>query len=254
MNNIVELSKETKYKIISGAKQLKFFNKISELRKQVWPNFIRLPDDIVFKLYKLYPEFQISLLAPNKELIGVLNSIPITWTKSLSELPNEGVNWVINTGINGNPDTEKANIVCAVSVTVADNYRNRGISKILLQHLKEISFNKKFTYLIVPARPSLKSLYPLTSIDKYITWKNRNGEIFDPWLRTHIDLGAQILSICYYSAYISADIKQWEQWTEMSFLDDGAYIVKGALVPVEIDCKSNLGKYIEPNIWVYYSL
>lgn len=240
------------YRIINDKEQLNILENISQLRKQVWPDFIRVSDDIIFKIYELYPEFQISLLDDNGELIGIANSIPITWKKPLSELSNDGVGWVINAGIHEQPDIGLANVLCAISITVSENYRNKGISKILLKNLKDISHKNNFDFLIVPVRPSLKSLYPLTPIDKYIGWKNKEGLTFDPWMRIHAALGARVLNICHRSACITASIEQWEQWTGMKFPDDGAYVIKGALSPINIDCASNLGTYVEPNVWVYY--
>lgn len=254
MNRKICINEQDNYHIISGKEQLNILEKISELRKQVWPDFIRVSDDIIFKIYELYPDFQISLLDCNNELIGIANSIPLIWTKSLFELSNDGVSWVINTGVNEQYDMELADVLCAISITIAENHRNKGISKILLQHLKNISFNKNFSFLIVPVRPSLKSLYPLIPIDKYIKWKNKDGLTFDPWIRIHIALGAGILNVCHRSACIKASIEQWEQWTGMNFPGDGAYVIKGALAPVNIEYANNLGTYVEPNVWVYYSI
>lgn len=252
MNDLILIGEKSEYNIIYGHEQLHSFDKISKLRKKVWPDFIRLSDDTMLKIYELYPDFQIGLLDHNNELIAIANSIPIIWKKPLTELSNDGVTWMIDTGLNEKYDVGLANILCAISVTVDDKNRNKGISKILLQYLKQIKNNKKFTYLCVPVRPSLKSLYPLISIDKYIQWRNKEGLIFDPWLRTHISLGAKILNVCYRSAYITATISQWEQWTGLCFPDDGTYIIKNALAPIEIDYASNQGTYIEPNVWVCY--
>jgi len=245
----------TDYTFISGKNQLPIFNKIITLRKKVWPDFIRLQDDIVFKLYELYPDFQIGLLN-NKtdELIGIVNTIPLIWTKPLSELSNDGVSWVINTGINEQYDVASANVLCAISITIADHHRNKGISKILLQYLKHIACYKKYISLIVPVRPTLKSLYPLISIDKYIQWTNNDGLIFDPWLRIHVALGAHILDVCNRSACITASIEQWEAWTGVPFPGDGAYVIKDALAPVYIVHQKNQGTYIEPNVWVSYPI
>lgn len=254
MTNKIYTNEQLYYNIISGNAQLNILKKISELRKQVWPDFIRVSDDIIFKIYELYPDFQISLLDNNNELIGIANSIPLIWSKSLFELSNDGVGWVINTGVNEQYDIDLTNVLCAISITVAENHRNKGISKILLQHLKNISSNKFFSSLIVPVRPSLKSLYPLIPIDKYIEWKNKDGLAFDPWMRIHIALGARILNICHRSAIITGSIEQWEQWTRMNFPGDGEYVIKDALAPVDIEYANNLGTYVEPNVWVYYPI
>ncbi|MBA3661438.1 MAG: N-acetyltransferase [Gammaproteobacteria bacterium] len=251
MNDAI-IDRHAEYNIVNGIEQLNLIKNIIALRKRVWPDFIRLADDIIFKIYKLYPDFQVSLLDKNNELIAIANSLPIIGNKSLIDLSNDGVSWVINTVLDENYDVNLANILCAISITVSDKYRNRGISKILLQYLNQIKHSKKYTSLIVPVRPSLKCLYPLISIDKYIKWKNKAGLIFDPWLRTHISVGANILNVCHRSAFITATISQWEQWTGLCFPDDGSYIIKNALVPIEIDFMNNQGTYIEPNVWVSY--
>ena len=36
----------------------------------------------------------------------------------------------------------------------------------------------------------------------------------------------------------------------MAFPDSGEYVVEGALVPVEIDRDADVGRYVEPNVWM----
>lgn len=247
--------KQSSYNVITGKNQLSLLDKISTLRKSVWPDCIRLPDDIIFKLYELYPDFQISLLDENTdELIGLANTIPLDWRQPFSKLSDEGLSWVLDKGITEQFDMASANILCAISITVSPNHRNKGISKILLKSLKQIALNKQLTHLIVPVRPSLKSVYPLIPINEYLKWKNKDDLPFDPWLRTHVTLGAKIIKVCNQSARITASIEQWEHWTGMRFPSDGAYVIKDALSPVEIEYKNNMGTYIEPNVWVEYAL
>jgi hypothetical protein len=47
-------------------------------------------------------------------------------------------------------------------------------------------------------------------------------------------------------------VADWEEWTEMTFPESGAYVVPGALVPVEIDRERNEGVYVEPNVWMVH--
>lgn len=51
---------------------------------------------------------------------------------------------------------------------------------------------------------------------------------------------------------IRGTIDEWESWTNMSFRTTSKYIVPGALIPVKIDIENNVGKYIEPNVWMYH--
>jgi hypothetical protein len=85
------------------------------------------------------------------------------------------------------------------------------------------------------------------------TGGGRDGTHLDPWLRTHERLGAEIAKIAPQSFTVSGTVGEWEEWTEMSFPETGAYIVPGdALVPVEIDREKDEGLYVEPNVWMVH--
>ena len=51
---------------------------------------------------------------------------------------------------------------------------------------------------------------------------------------------------------ISGTVVEWEKWTGLTFQDSGNFIVDKALIPVIIDKKSDLGTYIEPNVWIVH--
>lgn len=106
-----------------------------------------------------------------------------------------------------------------------------------------------YSSLILPVRPTLKSQYPTIPMENYINWE-KDGLPFDPWLRVHVKLGGKILKIANPSMVVEGTVADWQKWTGMYFGDSGNYIVRGALNPVNIDLKKDIGKYIEPNIWV----
>jgi len=54
--------------------------------------------------------------------------------------------------------------------------------------------------------------------------------------------------------YIPGTIKEWEEWTGLTFIESGEYTVLGALSQIHIDVKSNLGEYTEPNVWVVHEI
>ena len=54
------------------------------------------------------------------------------------------------------------------------------------------------------------------------------------------------------SMTISGSRAEWEEWTGMTFPDDGDYVVPGALVPVHF--KNERGLYVEPNVWVRHAV
>jgi hypothetical protein len=98
----------------------------------------------------------------------------------------------------------------------------------------------------------MKSRYPLTPMERYITWATPTGEPFDPWIRVHARLGAKIVKVCPQSMIITNTTRQWEDWTQMRLPDTGSYIIPGGLVPLEINDET--GTYIEPNVWMEHKI
>ena len=109
-------------------------------------------------------------------------------------------------------------------------------------------------HLIAPVRPSFKDRYPITPIERYVTWTRENGEPFDPWIRVHVRRGAKIAKPIPHSMRITGTVAEWEQWTGMRFPDDGLYTFPAGLAPVEIDHRRDIGSYWEPNVWIIHTV
>jgi hypothetical protein len=54
------------------------------------------------------------------------------------------------------------------------------------------------------------------------------------------------------SGLTNVRMAEWEEWAQMTFPETGAYVVPGALVPVEIDYERDEGIYVEPNVWMVH--
>jgi hypothetical protein len=108
--------------------------------------------------------------------------------------------------------------------------------------------------LVAPVRPTMKSTYPLIPIERYIHWSCEDGSPFDPWMRVHWKLGAQILAPMPKALHVQGTIAEWEEWTGMRFPESGDYVVPGALQPVQINIEDNLGHYEDPNVWMQHQL
>jgi hypothetical protein len=122
----------------------------------------------------------------------------------------------------------------------------------MIQRMGELGREHGLDALIAPVRPSLKDRYPLASIERYVEWRRPDGAHLDPWLRTHERLGAEIVKVAPQSMRIPGSVADWEGWTSMQFPETGAYVVPGALVPVEIDRERDEGLYVEPNVWMVH--
>jgi hypothetical protein len=105
-----------------------------------------------------------------------------------------------------------------------------------------------FRSLIAPVRPTWKERYPLIPLERYARWTREDGLPFDPWIRVHARLGAELLEVCPESMRIEGSREEWEEWTGMALPEDGDYVVPGGLVPVRF--LGGHGAYVEPNVWM----
>lgn len=149
---------------------------------------------------------------------------------------------------------ESTNTLIAIAALVDKRFRGEGLSVEIVKLMKSLAIQRGFENLIVPVRPTLKTMYPLQSIESYSKWQNKDGLFYDPWLRTHQKLGATVLTCVDSTLEIKGTIADWEKWTGMVFPESGQYVVKDALQPVQIDIESNLGVYHEPDVWMLHSL
>jgi hypothetical protein len=117
----------------------------------------------------------------------------------------------------------------------------------MITGMAEIAARHGFANLIAPLRPTWKERYPLVPIDRYASWTRGDGLPFDPWIRLHVRLGAEILRPVQESLRITGTVAEWEEWTETAFPESGSYVFPRGL---EVDRDANLGAYWEPNVWV----
>ena len=81
-------------------------------------------------------------------------------------------------------------------------------------------------------------------------WTRGDGLPFDPWLRVHRRVGAEILRLASRSMEISGTVTRWEGWTGMRFPESGRYVVAGALEAIEVDRERDAGLCFDPNVWM----
>ena len=185
-----------------------------------------------------------------EEVIGVGHAIPAAWDGDIASLPDRGFDAVIEARFA--PEPLAPTVLCALGITIAPEYRGQGLSRRMIERMAEIGRDHGLDTLIAPVRPNLKHRYPLTPIDRYLSWRRPDRTHFDPWLRTHERLGADIVKVAPRSVVVTGNVAEWEGWTEMALPESGAYVVSGALVPIEIDRERDEGVYVEPNVWMVH--
>jgi len=142
--------------------------------------------------------------------------------------------------------------VLSAMVAVVDRGRQgEGLSAQLVEAMRGLARAHGFAALVAPVRPTWKERYPLIPMERYARWTRDDGLPFDPWLRVHARLGAELLEVCPASMRIEGSVEEWEGWTGLVFPDDGDYLVPGALVPVCVE--DGRGIYVEPNVWMRHA-
>ena len=228
----------------------------SRINGIVWPEFML--NDQAATLYWDYlmtfmAEWQFAVKNEKNEVIAIGNSIPVCWNGTIEDLPS-GWDDVLEKGVKSHKDSTTPNTLTALAIVIDPAHQGIGLSSFMLSTMKALTTQLNYDYFIAPVRPSMKSFYPLTDMEDYLKWLADDGEAFDPWLRAHCKIGAKILKVAQKSMLVRGTVENWENWTRMRFPQSGRYVIKGALSPIEIDCKSNIGTYSEPNVWVQHNL
>jgi GNAT superfamily N-acetyltransferase len=224
------------------------------LLEDIWPEFM-YHDPVVNRLFRDAirgtPELQFYAWDEDRdEVVGRANAVPVAWDGDERSLPDRGIDAALESRVAEGPPAP--NVLCAMQIMVAPTRRGEGLSGQMIQRMHELGREHGLERLIAPVRPSLKHLYPLTPMERYVEWRRADGQLLDPWLRAHERIGAEIVKVAPQSMRIPGTVADWEEWTDMPFPETGTYVVPGALVPVEIDCERDEGLYVEPNVWMVH--
>jgi GNAT superfamily N-acetyltransferase len=222
----------------------------------VWPEY-NLHGDVLNRywgrLVTDFPEFQFVLCDERDEVLAEGHTVPCAWDGTTEGL-GDGIDAMIAGAFQPRDKDRRPTALGALAAEIRPQFQGRGLADKLLDAMAALAHDAGFTHLIAPVRPSLKDRYPITPIERYVTWTRDNGEPFDPWIRVHVRRGARIARPIPNSMRITGTVPEWEQWTGMRFPGDGQYTFPAGLAPVEIDHGRDLGSYWEPNVWIVHQL
>ena len=199
-----------------------------------------------------FADLQLCLVDMESELpVALANCVPVPCHEDFDTLPEEGWDWLVEMG--ATHMGERPNMLGALAVTVPVEQRGKGYAIRMIRAVHEQCDRLGLDAVIVPVRPTVKCDYPFVVMDDYIGWKDDEGRVFDPWLRSHLSQGARVVKACGRSMVVEEHISFWETWAGRRFETSGQYLVEGALAPVVIDAVRQIGRYEEPNVWVAYA-
>jgi hypothetical protein len=246
----------TDFKVVTLQQRPELEERFWPQKERIWPEFMF--HDVYANQYwhylgDVFNAFQLFLLNEQDEPIAIANTIPCTWDGTLNGLP---VGWAetLVSGARGYADGRNPNTLSALEISIKPEYRAQGVSYQMIKAVRALAAEHDLQAVIVAVRPSMKSRYPITPMERYARWQRADGTPFDPWLRAHWRSGGEILKVAHPSMVIEGTVQEWQEWTGMQFPESGDYIIAEALVPIQIDLEMNVGRYIEPNIWVHHPI
>jgi hypothetical protein len=229
-----------------------------QLHDASWPRFLRQKDALGYgeywpRLFTTWADWQLLIVDEMGPTIAATHAVPLVWNGTVEDLPSSIAD--ILRRAQADHDAGRApNALCALAAMVSTRFRGKGMSAIAVRAMLDLARAHGLRALIAPVRPAYKTQYPLAPMDRYARWTNEDGLPFDPWIRVHARLGADILDVAPRTLIILGTVADWERWTDMRFPDSGPYAVPGALQPILIDRQSDEGRYEDPNVWMRHAI
>ena len=216
-----------------------------------WPEFI-FHDAGVSPYVERRAEYFADLnfyLLDGDRLVGGCWAVPVGWDGTVYDLPS-GYTDALARSVEGHEAGVVPDTLVVMAAAIRSGERGRGLAGIALTGLRSAAAEAGLARVIAPVRPTLKSSYPLTPIETFMTWTRPDGAPLDPWVRTHVRLGATVLAAAPRSQTITGSVADWESWTGLALPSSGRYVIPGGLSTLEIDRETDTGTYHEPNIWM----
>lgn len=187
-----------------------------------------------------------------RRLIAGCWGVPIAWDGTVEDLPG-GFTDSLARSVDSYEAGTEPNTLVLMAAAVRNDEQGKGHAGRVITALKEHTLASGLTRMIAPVRPTSKSQYPLIDIAEFMTWTRDDGLPLDPWLRTHVRLGAELLAPAPVSQTMTGTVAEWEKWTGMAFPATGTYVIPDGLTTLAIDRSTDTGLYKEPNIWLRHA-
>jgi hypothetical protein len=217
-----------------------------------WPEFIFHDREV--RLYaerrrSFFLDWEFYLVDADRRLIGGCWGVPLLWDGTVEDLPGGFTDSMVR-AVSGHEAGVVPNTFVLMAAAVRNDEQGKGHSSRVITAVRDRAVSAGLTQVIAPVRPTLKSRYPLIDIAEFMTWTRADGLPLDPWVRTHVRLGATILAPAPHSQTMTGSVSDWESWTGLPMPASGTYVIPAGLTTLSIDREADAGLYQEPNIWM----
>lgn len=225
---------------------------MADLFSDGFPAFItadKLAKQYIGRVREWFPEWNLTLVDAEQNPAAAGWGIPVRWDGTMTDLPTGYTDATIR-AVKGREQGIVADTLVICGAVVAGRLKGRGLAGKLLATLCDIAVQTGLARVIAPVRPTLKQQYPLTPAETFMAWTRPDGTALDPWIRTHLRLGATILAAAPASQTMTGTVAEWEEWSGIALPSTGDYVIPQGLSVLHVDREADLGTYVEPNIWI----
>ncbi len=223
----------------------------------VWPKYNEQGDVLGAHWWRLdqdFADFQLVLYDEKADVaLAHGHSIPCSWDGTVEGLW-DGIDDMMASAVGLFDESDKPNTLSALAIEIPPRHQGGGLARTMIGGMRDIAAARGFGSLIAPLRPTWKVRYPVTPIERYAAWTREDGMPFDPWIRLHVRLGAEIMKPVPRSLHITGTVAEWEEWVDLPFPESGTYVFPNGLAPLDVDRESDRCEYWEPNVWVRHRI
>ena len=216
-----------------------------------WPEYIFHDAEVkeyLPRVGELFEDWDFFALDGDR-LVGACYGVAIAWSRELDDLPS-GYTDSLRRAVTGHDAATPPNTFVVLGAMVRRDEAGRGWAGRIIAALRDRAVSAGFEAVIAPVRPTVKKLYPLTDIDTFAGWTRQDGLPLDPWIRTHVRLGATLLMGAPASQTMTGTVAEWESWTKLALPSTGDYVIPDGLAVLAVDREADRGVYHDPNVWM----
>ena len=242
------------YELIPAAEGTQYDDEAEQRFAEDWPEFIFHDEGVTpyrERRVEYFRDWEFYLVAEDRLIAGCWG-VPIAWDGTVADLPG-GFTDSLGRSVTSYEENVVPNTFVLMAAAVRSDEQGRGHAGRVITAVRDRAVANGLDQVIAPVRPTLKSRYPLTPIETFMTWTREDGLPLDPWLRTHVRLGATLLAPAPASQTMTGTVDDWEKWTKMPFPSTGTYTIPDGLTTLTIDRDADTGTYVEPNIWLQHA-
>lgn len=219
-----------------------------------FPEFIvadREVEKYIARIRERFTHLDLMLVDEHEVPVATGWGVPIAWSGTTEDLPATFAQ-ILSRALDVHDTNGEANTLVIGGAVVHPGSKGSGAASELLNALRRLARQYGLSRVLAPVRPTRKHFYPLTSMDEYVSWVRDDGLPLDPWLRLHVRLGGRILAVAPHAQTMTGTVAQWETWVNMRLPASGEYVISQGMSLLHIDLASDLGTYVEDNVWVHH--